>query len=87
MYGEGPEFKPGSTLVYSAAEAVDYQNILVTTMAFERHTADSILLDYRYAIPFPQGDKAEAIVMRLRKAADEIEKNCVDKVHGKEKPF
>lgn len=87
IFGGGTDFKAGSHLIYSRAEKVDYQNCLVLTMALERHTDDSILLEYRYAIPFPDMEKAEAIVMRLRRAADDIEKNCVDKVHGKEKPF
>lgn len=84
MYGDGPKFKPGSCLIYSAAEKVDYQEILAVTMCFERHTADAQLLEYRYALPLQQGDKAEVIVKRLREAADQIEKDCVKKVLGKE---
>jgi hypothetical protein len=74
------KLKPGSTLIYTAAEKVDYTNGLGVSFCFERHTKDAIMLEFRIVQELLTGQSAEQIVKKLRGLADVIENECVKKV-------
>lgn len=86
VFGEGKTITPGSILTYFHVDTADYRNAINITLNFSRWDAKSMYLDLRDAITLDKGMTAKDAVRMFRKLADRLEKNCVDKVEGKEKP-
>jgi hypothetical protein len=69
-----------SKLIETRAVRADYNNTLGVSLLFERVTlSGGWLSDWRNCIAFPDGAKAEDVVLGLRKLARLIEVNCLGK--------